>query len=44
MNLLFELLPVAAILGVTTFIWAGVLLAAKTDETFNLGGSDVDAK
>ena len=45
MNLLFELLPAAAaILGVNAFIWAGVLLAAKTDETFDLGGSDADAK
>ena len=44
MSLLFDLLPAAAILGVNAFIWAGVLLAAKTDETFDLGGSDADAK
>ena len=45
MNLLFELLPAAAaILGVNAFIWACLLLAAKTDETFDLGGSDADAK
>ena len=44
MNLLLDLLPVAAILGVSALIWACLLLAAKTDKTFNLGGSDADAK
>lgn len=44
MSLLFELLPVAVILGANAFLWAGVLLAAKTDNDFNLGGSDPDAK
>lgn len=45
MSLLFDLLPAAvAILGVNAFIWACLLLAAQTDETFILGGSEADAK
>ncbi len=44
MSLLFELLPAAAIVGVNVLIWACLLLAAQTDENFDLGGSDVDAK
>ena len=44
MNLLFDVLPAAAIVGVNAVIWACLLLAAKTDETFDLGGSDADAK
>lgn len=44
MSLLFDLLPAAAILGVNAFIWACLLLAAQTDKTFDLGGSDADAK
>ena len=44
MNLLFDVLPTAAIVGVNAVIWACLLLAAQTDETFDLGGSDADAK
>ena len=44
MNLWLELISVASIVAVNAAIWAGLLLAAKTDETFNLGGSDPDAK
>ena len=44
MNLWFELLPAAVIVAVNAVIWACLLLAAQTDETFDLGGSDADAK
>ena len=44
MNLLFDVLPAAAIVAVNAVIWASLLLAAQTDETFDLGGSDADAK
>ncbi len=44
MNLWLELLPAAVVLGVNVLVWSCLLLAAKTDETFNLGRTDADAK
>jgi hypothetical protein len=40
MNLIFDLLPAAAIVAINAVIWACLLLAAKTDKAFGLGGHD----